>query len=229
MRICSLIKLSLNDYPGRMACTLFTSGCNMRCPFCHNGPLVLDNPAPEVCKEDFFAFLQKRKGILDGVCISGGEPLLQPDIEPFIRKIKALDYSVKLDTNGTMPDKLIALCEKGLVDYVAMDIKNSKEKYGLTVGIDGFDTTKVEQSVAYLLSDKVDYEFRTTLVAEFHTPQDIVDVGKWISGAKRYFMTPFRDGETVIQSGLHAPENTDLEAFSTLIAPFLKEVHFRGI
>lgn len=190
---------------------------------------MLAQPAPEVSEEEFFAFLEKRSGILDGVCISGGEPLLQADIETFIRKIKEMGYSVKLDTNGTMPDKMIALCEKGLVDYVAMDIKNSKAKYGVTVGIDGFDTTKVEQSVAYLLSGKVDYEFRTTIVAEFHTPQDIVDIGNWISGAKRYFMTPFRDGETVIQSGLHAPESADLEAFSALISPFADEVHLRGI
>lgn len=229
MQICSLIKLSLNDYPGKMACTLFTGGCNLRCPFCHNGPLVLDVPAPEVSSEEFFAFLQKRKGILDGVCISGGEPLLQPDIEEFIGKVKALGYSVKLDTNGTMPEKLIALCEKGLVDYVAMDIKNSKAKYGLTVGIDKFDTANIEKSVEYLLLGKVDYEFRTTLVAEFHTPQDIVDIGKWISGAKRYYMAVFRDGETVIQSGLHAPESADLQAFSAAVAPFVGEVHLRGI
>ncbi len=229
MQICSLIKLSLNDYPGKMACTLFTGGCNLRCPFCHNGPLVLDAPAPEVSEEEFFAFLHKRKGILDGVCISGGEPLLQPDIEAFIRNIKDLGYSVKLDTNGTLPDKLIALCEQGLIDYVAMDIKNSKEKYGLTVGIENFDTAKVEKSVDYLLSGKVDYEFRTTLVAEFHTPQDIVDIGKWISGAKHYYMAVFRDGETVIQSGLHAPESADLQAFAAAAAPFVGEVHLRGI
>ena len=229
MQICSLIKLSLNDYPGKMACTLFTGGCNLRCPFCHNGPLVLSNPAPEVTEEEFFAFLKKRSGILDGVCISGGEPLLQPDIEAFIRKVKDLGYAVKLDTNGTLPDKLIALCEKGLVDYVAMDIKNSKEKYGLTVGIENFDTANVEKSVAYLLSGKVDYEFRTTVVAEFHTPQDIVDIGKWISGAKRCFLAMFRDGETVIQSGLHAPAEADLQAFSEAIAPFVEEVHLRGI
>ncbi len=229
MQICSLIKLSLNDYPGKMACTLFTGGCNLRCPFCHNGPLVLENPAPEVTEAEFFAFLDKRSGILDGVCISGGEPLLQPDIEDFIRKIKEKGFSVKLDTNGTLPDKLISLCEKGLVDYVAMDIKNSKAKYAMTVGLENFNTANVEKSAAYLLSGKVDYEFRTTLVAEFHTPQDIVDVGKWISGAKRYFMTPFRDGETVIESGLHAPAEADFTAFSAAAAPYVGEVHFRGI
>ncbi len=229
MQICSLIKLSLNDYPGKMACTLFTGGCNLRCPFCHNGPLVLEEPIAEVAQEEFFAFLQKRKGILDGVCISGGEPLLQPDIEPFIRKIKALDYSVKLDTNGTMPDKLIALCEQELIDYVAMDIKNSKEKYALTVGVENFDIAKIEKSVDYLLSGKVEYEFRTTLVAEFHTPQDIVDIGKWISGAKRYYMAVFRDGETVIHSGLHAPKSADLQAFEAAVTPFVGEVHLRGI
>ena len=229
MQICSLIKLSLNDYPGKMACTLFTGGCNLRCPFCHNGPLVLENPAPEVTEEEFFAFLKKRSGILDGVCISGGEPLLQPDIEAFIRKVKDLGYAVKLDTNGTLPDKLIALCEAGLIDYVAMDIKNTKEKYAMTVGFESFNLTNVEKSVDYLLLGKVDYEFRTTLVREFHTPQDIVGIGQWISGAKRYFMTPFRDGETVIQSGLHAPENADLEAFSAAAAPWVDEVHFRGV
>lgn len=229
MQICSLIKLSLNDYPGKMACTLFTGGCNLRCPFCHNGPLVTGNPVAEVTEAEFFAFLDKRSGLLDGVCISGGEPLLQPDIEDFICKIKEKGFSVKLDTNGTLPDKLISLCEKGLVDYVAMDIKNSKEKYGLTVGIEGFHTSNVERSVAYLLSGKVDYEFRTTLVAEFHTPQDIVDVGKWICGAKRYYMTPFRDGETVIESGLHAPDDADFTAFSAAISPYVGEVHFRGI
>ena len=229
MEICGLQKLSMVDYPGKIAATVFTGGCNLRCPFCHNGPLVLDNPAPEVTEEEFFAFLNKRSGILDGVCISGGEPLLQPDIEDFIRKIKDLGYAVKLDTNGTLPDKLIALCEKGLIDYVAMDVKNSKEKYGITVGIEKFNTANIEKSIAYLLSGKVDYEFRTTVVAEFHTPQDIVDIGKWISGAKRYYLAAFRDGETVIQSGLHAPADADLQAFSEAVAPFVGEVHLRGI
>ena len=169
MIIQGLQKLTLLDYPGKVACTIFTAGCNFRCPFCHNASLVIDTSANEtIPEEEIFRFLTKRQGILDGVCISGGEPLIQDGIEEFIRQIKEMGYDVKLDTNGSFPDKLIRLVEAGLINYVAMDIKNSQEHYGRTIGIEDYDIRDVHRSVKYLMSGKVPYEFRTTVVREFH-------------------------------------------------------------
>ena len=156
MIIQGLQKLTLLDYPGKVACTIFTAGCNFRCPFCHNASLVIDTSANEtIPEEEIFRFLTKRQGILDGVCISGGEPLIQDGIEEFIRQIKEMGYDVKLDTNGSFPDKLIRLVEAGLIDYVVMDIKNSQEHYGKTIGIEDYDIRDVHRSVKYLMSGEV--------------------------------------------------------------------------
>ena len=174
MQIHGFQKMTLLDFPGRVACTVFTGGCNLRCPFCHNALLVTKLTDTDIIPtESVFSYLEKRKGILDGVAITGGEPLLQPDIASFIRKIKNMGYAVKLDTNGAYPAKLRDLIEEGIVDYVAMDVKNSKEKYGETVGIPNFDVSKIEESIKFLMSGKVDFEFRTTVVKEFHTVEDI--------------------------------------------------------
>ena len=185
MKIQGLQKLTLLDYPEKVACTVFFAGCNFRCPFCHNASLVTHiSEEPEMTEEAFFTFLKKRQGILDGVCITGGEPLLQPDIEDFIRKIKELGYAVKLDTNGSFPTKLKTLVEKGLVDYVAMDIKNSREAYGITAGVEKIYIASVEVSVAYLKEGKVPYEFRTTVVKYLHTKKSCKDLVSGLQGAK---------------------------------------------
>ena len=199
MVISGMQKLTLLDYPGKTACLLFTQGCNFRCPFCHNASLVVNIPKEaEISEDEFFKFLQKRKGILDGVCVSGGEPLLQPDIELFIRKIKDMGFAVKLDTNGSFPDKLIHLVEEGLVDYVAMDIKNSPETYVLTAGVDVLDMEAIRGSVLYLKDGNIPYEFRTTVVKHYHSKEGFEEIGKWLVGADKYFLQNFVDSGDLI-------------------------------
>ena len=230
MEFNGFLKLTLLDFPEKTACTLFTKGCNFRCPFCHNASLVLPCEACErYSEEEVLAFLKKRQGILDGVCVTGGEPLLHPSLEAFLREVKALGYAVKLDTNGSFPDRLKRLVQNGLVDYVAMDIKNSLARYPQTVGLPSFDTTPIEESVRFLLEGTVPFEFRTTVVAEFHTPQDIVDIALWIQGAPRYYLQNFEDSGDLIGSDLHpvSRETLDLMRFSA--AEHLENVGLRGV
>ncbi len=230
MKISGFQKMTLLDFPGKVACTIFTAGCNLRCGFCHNASLVthIDSEV-NFDPDEIISYLSKRKGLLDGVCITGGEPLLQPDIADFISRIKALGYSVKLDTNGCYPDKLAAIVDAELVDYVAMDIKNCKEKYAETVGIPDFDISAVEKSVAYLLQGKVDYEFRTTVVKEYHTTQDIGAIGEWIKGAKNYFLQNFVDSGDLICGGLQAVEPSVLYNMQQIVEPFVVNTAIRGI
>ncbi|MEF9945157.1 MAG: anaerobic ribonucleoside-triphosphate reductase activating protein [Lachnospiraceae bacterium] len=230
MRIQGLQKLTLLDYPGKVACTIFTGGCNFRCPFCHNASLVVEpDRNQEIQEEEVLGFLKKRVGVLDGVCVSGGEPLLQPDIQEFLGAIKALGYEVKLDTNGSFPTKLKSLVDKGLVDYVAMDIKNSKEHYGKTIGLESYDLSPVEESVDFLLSGAVPYEFRTTVVREFHKKEDFVSIGKWLIGAKQYFLQGFVDSGDLIQPGLSGYAVEQMEAAKRIIKETVEETHVRGI
>ena len=230
MIIYGLQKLSLLDYPGKTACTVFTGGCNFRCPYCHNASLVVGlNKVEPVDYDEFFAFLNKRKNILDGVCITGGEPLLQPDIEDFIRKIKQLGYSVKLDTNGSFPDKLKHLVDENLIDYVAMDIKNSPEKYSLTAGVSELNFSKINNSVEFLLSNAVDYEFRTTVVKELHSKEDFVLIGEWIKGAKRYFIQSFIDSGDILGGTFSAYGKSELEEIEDLMQSFVKDTQIRGV
>ena len=230
MIVSGLAKLTLLDYPGKTACTVFTGGCNFRCPFCHNAPLVIGADAAGILtEEDVLSHLKKRQGILDGVCITGGEPLLQKDIAEFIARIRDLGYSVKLDTNGSFPDRLASLAEKGLIDYVAMDIKNCKEKYPATVGIKGFDVAPICESVEFLKGGSLPYEFRTTVVREFHTVGDFVAIGDWISGAKKYFLQAFSDAGELIEEGLHGVEKPEMQAFADLLRPKIELVELRGI
>lgn len=229
MFLAGLQKLTLLDYPGHVACTVFTAGCNLRCPFCHNSDLVLPERKPErLNEEEFFSLLKKRQGILEGVCVTGGEPLLQPDIADFLQRIKTLGYAVKLDTNGTRPQVLRRLVEEGLVDFVAMDIKNSPARYGETAGLADMDLSPVRESVDYLLSGVVDYEFRTTVAAELHTEQDMEEIARWLSGAKQYAIQNFRDSGDILSPGLTPCTAQQLERFAAVVRPYVRQVLTRG-
>jgi pyruvate formate lyase activating enzyme len=229
MKIHGLQKMTLLDYPGRVACTVFFGGCNMRCPFCHNAEL-LDGTAPAVMEEEeLLAFLRKRKGLLDGVAITGGEPLLQKDLPEFAAKIRELGYPVKLDTNGTYPDRLNRMISEGLVQYVAMDIKNSMDRYAETAGLQEMDLAPVRESVSLLMEGKAEYEFRTTAVAEFHDDRSFREIGKWIRGAKRYYLQKFTDRETVPFQGLHAPTDEQMKQWAELLRPDIPATELRGV
>ena len=229
MDIQGLEKMTLLDWPGKVACTVFLGGCNFRCPFCHNSGLI-DGPMPEALSTDlFFAFLEKRRGLLDGVCVTGGEPLLRPDLAQLLERIKSLGYAVKLDTNGSQPGRLTRLCQAGLVDYVAMDIKNSPARYALTCGLEGMDLEPVRQSAACLMSGKVDYEFRTTVVRQFHTREDMLEIGRWLSGARRYFLQAFVARNTVPRQDLTPYSRAEMENFVRVLSPFIPAVSLRGI
>lgn len=205
MNIQGLQKLTLLDYPEKVACTIFTAGCNFRCPFCHNASLVSHiDVEKNIPVEKILAFLKKRFGVLDGICISGGEPLLQPDLEEFIFQVKEMGYFVKLDTNGSNSYLLRRLVEKQLLDYVAMDIKNAPAKYGITIGIEEYNLEDVFRSVDFLLSGAIPYEFRTTVVREFHKREDFASIGRWIKDARRYYLQNFQDSGDLIRPGLRA-------------------------
>ncbi len=232
MKISGLLKLTALDYPEKLACTVFTAGCNLRCPFCHNASLVCGGSGEEIAEDEFFAFLKKRRGILDGVCITGGEPLLQSGIDEFMKKIKELGFLVKLDTNGAFPDKLSSLMDAHLVDYVAMDIKNCPEKYPLTCGADKpFNEffAPFKESIDILLKGNVDYEFRTTVVSELHALSDIAKAGEAIKGADKWFLQCFKDSGDLLGSGLSAPSNEVLDKMKVLALTFVKKCEIRGV
>ncbi len=226
MRIGGLQKLTLLDFPGKVACTVFLQGCNFRCPFCHNTPLL--NDMPQLPKDELLSFLKKRQGMLDGVAITGGEPLINNDIAPLLKEIKNLGYAVKLDTNGSFPDRLSALVEDGLVDYVAMDIKNSRSKYEQTSDASEI-LPLVERSVRYLLDGKIDYEFRTTVVNELHEPEDFHDIGQWIAGAKAYYLQNFVDSGQILCGGLSAPSKAKLEKCLAIAGQYISNTQIRGL
>lgn len=227
MRLGGLMKMTLLDFPGRIACTVFTLGCGFRCPFCHNASLVT-HPEEGLTEEELFSFLEKRRGVLDGVCVTGGEPLSQPDLPAFLRRIRALGYAIKLDTNGAHPAALRAVVGEGLVDYVAMDIKNSPQKYAATVGLPEMPRG-VTESAAYLLSGAVPYEFRTTVVEELHEPGDFLAIGEWIRGAERYFLQRFTDSGDLIGEGMSAPSVERMEACLAAVRPYVPAAELRGV
>lgn len=231
MLISGLQKLTLLDYPGRVACTVFTGGCNFRCPFCHNAPLVLPELiGQDTDEEQVLNFLKKRQGILDGVAITGGEPLLHKDIGAFLEKVRALGYKIKLDTNGSFPDRLQELIAAGLVDRVAMDIKNAPALYAATVGVPGLDLTPIERSKELLLQGLVDYEFRTTVVKGLHTKDSIVGAAKWIAGAKEYYLQQFKDSGNVIAiEGLGEYNEQEMHALAQAAAQYVPAVQVRGV
>lgn len=235
MKFGSLTKLTLLDYPQKVACTVFTTGCNFRCPFCHNGGLVLGTENFEhIDESEVTAFLEKRKKVLEGMCLSGGEPLLQRGVAEFLRKAKTLGYAVKLDTNGSFPEKLAALCRENLVDYVAMDIKNCKAMYAKTAGAN-IDISAVEKSVEFLKNGSVEYEFRTTITGNLHTETSIEEMGKWLAGAKRLFLQKFENSGDLVgfscgcDAESFACDDETILRYRDILRRFVPETHLRGI
>ncbi len=228
MYFSGIDKFSLVDYDEKISCTLFLHDCNFRCPFCHNSALVTKEVGIKIPEEDVLAYLKSRMGVIDAVVITGGEPTLHKELPNFIAKVKEMGYLVKLDTNGTNPEMLIHLVNSNLLDYVAVDIKNSKEKYPLTIGLKAFDLSKVIKTVDFLLENHVDYEFRTTLIDEFHKKEDMVQIGEWIKGAKHYRLQRFIDNENCIQHGLHEVKKEDALSFKDILLKYINDVELRS-
>jgi pyruvate formate lyase activating enzyme len=229
MIFAGIQKLTLLDYPDKTACTLFTIGCNFSCLFCQNPSLLqTSEDIQTISASEIFEFLKKRHGLLDGVCISGGEPLMQDELADFIGEVKKLGYLVKLDTNGSYPDKLKALVESGTVDYVAMDIKNSPEKYAQTICVSDFDFSMVEESVSFLLSCAIPYEFRTTVVRQLHTVDELRSIARWISGARKYCLQVFFDSEDVPYSGLNSYNEQEIKELLKEVEKVIPTVELRG-
>lgn len=230
MKICGLNKTTLLDYPGKVAATIFLDGCNFRCPFCHNGPLVLSpNNEPSISPETFTAFLKKRQNILEGICVTGGEPTLHRELPALLSVIRSYGYSIKLDTNGSRPDVIRALHKDKLIDMVAMDIKSSKENYPQVCGIPQLDLPAIEASVEYLMSSGIDYEFRTTVVKELHRQEDFIAIGNWIAGAKAYYLQAYKDSDGVITSGFTSYGAAELARLQKLLSATIPLVEIRGI
>ena len=227
MNVQGFAKLTLLDFPGRVAATVFTGGCNLRCPFCHNADLVRHPTAAESMEDEVLAYLQKRRGLLDGVCVTGGEPLLSPDLIPFLQKLKDLGYAVKLDTNGALPEKLEAVLRSGLVDYVAMDVKSSPEGYARAVGTP-VDVAPFFASVDLIRRSGIDHEFRTTAVKGIHTLSDFEAIGRWLAGEKRYFIQGFRDSGNLLGTGCTAFSEVALSAILSAVQKYIPEAALRG-
>ena len=229
MKIHGLQKMTLLDFPGRVACTVFLGGCDFRCPYCHNFELV-DGSAPAIMEEgELFAFLEKRRGLLDGVAITGGEPTLRPDLIELMRRIRDMGYAVKLDTNGGHPQRLEKILSEGLADYVSMDIKNSPDKYARTVGLESVDLEPIRACASLLMAGETDYEFRTTVVDELHDAADFEAIGLWIAGARRYFLQAFADRDTVPFAGLHAPGDEKMRQYAEIARKYVPDTRLRGV
>lgn len=223
-------KLTLLDYPDKTACTLFTVGCNFRCPFCHNATLIASVGNKQTMDStEVLAFLKRRQGLLDGVCISGGEPLLHPRLGDFIRQVKELGFLVKLDTNGSLPDRLIKLVRSGTIDYVAMDIKNTPQKYAFTIGAPRYDLASVVESVAFLLTGTLPYEFRTTVVRELHTVDDLRTIAQWLAGTDKYCLQAFVDSGDVLESGLSGYSPPEMQSLLHTVKTIIPNAELRGI
>lgn len=232
MKVTGIQKLTLLDYPGVVACTVFTAGCNFRCPFCHNAMLVLPEQIDDECLTDdeVFGFLKKRRGVLDGVAVTGGEPLLHADMPEFLARVKELGYKIKLDTNGSNPELLSEIVKNKLVDRVAMDIKNAPEEYARTIGLKSFDIAPVERSKEMLLRGDIDYEFRTTVVKGIHTKESLIGAAKWIEGAKEYYLQQFKDsGNLILPDGLSAYGEKQMHALADAVRDYVPTVEVRGV
>ncbi len=245
MKIHGLQKMTLLDYPGKVACTVFTGGCDFRCPFCHNYELV-DGSAPPIMDDtELLAFLEKRRGLLDGVAITGGEPCLYKDLPELMRKIRAMGFAIKLDTNGNHPELLKQILDEGLADYVAMDVKNSPEKYALTIGLASIDLSNIRKSLALLkehyekavaapssetsAAPAFDYELRTTVVKELHEARDFYGIGSLIQGAPHYFLQCFTDRDSVPYDNFHGPSKEEMQEYCRIASIYVKDTNIRGM
>ena len=230
MKICGFNKTTLLDYPGRVACTIFLGGCNFRCPFCQNSSLVLAPEKEQTYKEEeILGFLKKRKGILDGVCVSGGEPTIEPELPEFLEKIKELGYEIKLDTNGAKPSVVKRLAAEGLVDKVAMDIKACPDNYKALTGLANPDVDAVKETAEFLMKGNLDYEFRTTVVRELHTEKDFQEIVQWLKGAKAYYLQAYRDSDGVLKPGFSSYSLEELKGFREILLETISLVEIRGI
>lgn len=229
MKICGLQKTTLLDYPQHIAATIFFGGCNFRCPFCHNSHLIGANAEAAFTSDEILAYLKKRTAVLEGVCLTGGEPTLQPDLELFIKDIRRLGYLVKLDTNGYMPDVLKDLTSKGLLDYVAMDIKTSRARYPLVAGMPSLALSRIEESVSFLMEAPISYEFRTTVVKELHCANDFHSIALWLRGCSRYYLQNYQQSEQVLQPGFSSCTKAQLLEFVDILKQNIQEVGLRGI
>ena len=229
MLINGIQKLTLLDFPGRTACIVFLAGCDLRCPYCHNSELWTADAPAVMTDAELISFLEKRRGMLDGVVFTGGEALLRAELPDVMRSVKSMGYAVKLDTNGTHPDRLEKLIEDGLIDYAAMDIKNDWQRYAVTCGRESMDLEPVKRSVEILLSDRVPYEFRTTVLSPFHDDTSFENIGRIIEGAESYFLQPFADRDTVMYKGFSAPTEEQLQSYARIVKPFVKRVGIRGM
>lgn len=229
MNINGIQKLTLLDFPGRTACTVFLAGCDLRCPFCHNSELWTASAPAVMDEEGLFAFLEKRHGLLDGVAFTGGEALLRPELGEVMRRIREMGYAVKLDTNGTQPERLASLIGEGLLDYVAMDIKNDPDRYALTCGRETMDIAPIMESAALLMENRVNYEFRTTVVKPFHDEASFINIARMIEGAENYFLQPFADRDTVLYKGFAAPTEAEMRRYLEIVRPHVKHAEIRGM
>ena len=229
MVIHGLQKMTLLDFPGKVACTVFLGWCDFRCPFCHNWELI-DGTAPaQLDDKELMAFLQKRRGLLEGVAVTGGEPMLNKDLPQLLRDIRNLGYMTKVDTNGNHPEMLEKVLDEGLADYIAMDIKNSREKYGQTIGLEAFDTVNVEKSIHLIMESGIDYEFRSTVVNELRDEDSVKGIGELIEGAGKYFLQKFTDRDSVPFGGLSAPSDEKMLKYLDIIRPYVKTASLRGV
>lgn len=228
MKLYGLQKLTLLDFPDRTACTVFTGGCNLRCPFCHNASLVF-SPEDEIPQDEFFAFLNKRRNVIDGVCVSGGEPCIQAGLKDFLIQIKDLGFLVKLDTNGFFPHVLKMLVSDELVDYVAMDLKNDKASYARTVGVSDLDLRPLEESIDFLMSGAVDFEFRTTVTRDFHTKASLVRAAERIKGVRNYFLQKFVDSGELIDESVKGYSDDELKDILAAVQNVIPTAALRGV
>ncbi|MBR6707237.1 MAG: anaerobic ribonucleoside-triphosphate reductase activating protein [Clostridia bacterium] len=229
MKIHGFQKLTLLDYPGHTACTVFLAGCDLRCPYCHNAGLLDASASPLMDDSELIAFLRKRKGLLDGVAFTGGEPLLHRELPEVMEKIRSMGYRIKLDTNGLHPEALKTVLDGGLADYAAMDIKNSRDKYAASSGVSTVDLSRIDRSITLIMDRAPDYEFRTTVVDQLHDEDSFRDIGPWIRGAGRYFLQAFTDRDSVPFRGFTAPTAEQMEKYASIVRPFVGEVSLRGL
>ncbi len=229
MQIFGLQKTTLLDYPGKLASIIFTGGCNMNCPFCHNSELITLPKEGRIFEEEVLFHLQKRRSTLEGLVITGGECTLQKDLKDFCKKVKDLGYLIKIDTNGTAPQVIKDLVADGLIDYVAMDIKNSKEKYKVTCGLEKLDLNKIQETIDFLMAQNVDYEFRTTVIPKFHNKKDMEEIGVWLRGAKALYLQAFKTSDAVRDKSLTEPNKEDLLSYQSILSEHLDTVLIRGM